>query len=59
VVLPVVFMLLYPESPVADGAAVVLFLAGVVADRLLFYCDFNPVNIRNTIKEHFANERER
>jgi Fe-S-cluster-containing dehydrogenase component len=58
-VLPVVFMLLYPESPVADGAAVVLFLAGVVADRLLFYCDFNPVNIRNTIKEHFANERER
>jgi len=57
-VLPVVFMLLYPESPVANGAAVVLFLAGVAADRLLFYCDFNPVNIRNTIKEHFANEYE-
>ncbi len=58
-VLPGVFMLLYPESPVADGAALVLFLAGVASDRLLFYCDFNPVNIRNTIKEHFANERER
>ncbi len=57
-VLPVVFMLLYPDTPVADGAALVLFLAGVVADRLLFYCDFNPVNIKNTIKEHFAKEWE-
>jgi Fe-S-cluster-containing dehydrogenase component/DMSO reductase anchor subunit len=55
-VLPVVFMLLYPDTPVADGVALALFLAGVAADRLLFYCDFNPVNIRNTIKEHFANE---
>ncbi len=57
--LPLVFMLLYPDTPVADGAALVLLLAGVVADRLLFYCDFHPVNIRNTIKEHFANESER
>jgi Fe-S-cluster-containing dehydrogenase component len=56
--LPVVFMLLYPDTPVADGAALALFLAGVAADRLLFYCDFNPVNIRNTIAEHFTNEYE-
>jgi len=58
-VLPVVFMLLYPESPVADGVALALFLAGVAADRLLFYIDFSPVNIQNTIKEHFANEYEK
>lgn len=57
--LPLVFMLLYPQSPVADGAALVLFLAGVAADRLLFYCDFNPVNIKNTIAEHFKNEYEK
>ena len=57
--LPVVFVLLYPESPVADGAALVFFLAGVAADRLLFYIDFNPVNIQNTIAAHFTNEYEK
>ena len=57
-VLPVVFLLLYPNSPAADGAALALFLAGVAADRLLFYCDFEPVNINNTIKVHFTHESE-
>lgn len=57
-VLPVVFMLLYPGSPAAEGAALILFIAGVAADRLLFYCDFKPVNIRDTIAENLRNEQE-
>ncbi len=57
--LPLVFLLIYPGTPFTDTAAVVLFLAGVVADRVLFYYDFKPVNIKETISEHFNTEYEK
>jgi DMSO reductase anchor subunit len=59
--LPLVFLLLYPGSPATDTIAMVLFLAGIAADRVLFYYDFNPVSIKDTISEHFnsAYEKER
>ncbi len=59
--LPVVFMLIYPGSPVTDIAALVIFITGMVADRLLFYCDFRPPGIRDTITENFGTvyEKER
>jgi len=57
--LPLVFLLIYPGTPFTDTAALVLFLAGVVADRLLFYYDFKPVNIKETISEHFKTEYEK
>jgi len=57
--LPVVFMLIYPGSPVTDIAALVLFLAGIVADRVLSFNDFIPINIKNTISEHFINKYEK
>ncbi|MCU0458197.1 MAG: 4Fe-4S binding protein [Bacteroidales bacterium] len=54
--LPLVFILIYPGNPVTDISAMVLFVAGLVADRLLFYIDFNPPHIRKTIREHFEKE---
>lgn len=57
--LPLVFLLIYPGTILTNTAALVLFLAGVAADRLLFYFDFNPVNIKETISEHFNTEYEK
>ena len=57
--LPVVFMLIYPDSKATDTAALVIFIAGLIADRLLFYCDFRPPNIKDTITEHFDKEYEK
>jgi len=57
--LPVVFMLIYPDSKVTDIAALMIFIAGMVADRLLFYIDFRPTNIKDTITEHFQSEYEK
>jgi hypothetical protein len=57
--LPLVFLLIYPGNPITNTAALVLFLAGVVADRVLFYYDFRPVNIKETISEHFKTEYEK
>jgi hypothetical protein len=57
--LPVVFLLIYPGNPLTDMFATVLFFAGLVADRLLFYIDFHPPNIKETIKEHFNTEYEK
>lgn len=54
--IPLVFVLIYPGNPLTDMAAIVLFFAGLVADRLLFYIDFSPPNIRDTIKEDFEKE---
>jgi Fe-S-cluster-containing dehydrogenase component len=56
--LPLVFMLIYPGNGATDIAAMVFFLAGLAADRLLFYIDFTSPKIRNTIKEHFKKECE-
>ena len=57
--LPVVFMMIYPGNPVTDIIALVLFITGLMADRLLFYCDFRPPGIKDTITEHFQKEYEK
>lgn len=57
--LPLVFMLIYPGNPATDIAALALFIAGMTADRLLFYLDFNPPDIKRSIKEHFKTEYEK
>ena len=57
--LPAVFLLTYPGTNVTDIAAMILFLAGVLADRALFFYDFNPVNIKDTINEHFIDTYEK
>jgi len=57
--LPVVFMLIYPDSLATDIAALVVFIAGMIADRLLFYCDFRPPNIKDTLAEHLVKEYEK
>ncbi len=59
--IPAVFLLLYPGNDITTIIAAVIFLTGIAADRALFYDDFNPVNIKETISEHFYNyyEKER
>jgi len=57
--LPLVFLLIYPGNPLTDLLATVLFFAGLLADRLLFYLDFNPPHINETIKDHFNTEYEK
>ncbi len=57
--LPLVFMLIYPRNPLTDIAALAFFIAGLTADRLLFYLDFNPQDIKKSIKEHFNAEYEK
>jgi hypothetical protein len=56
--LPLVFLLLYPGSKTTDIMAAIFFVAGVAADRALFYDDFNPLNIRKSISEDFYNKYE-
>jgi Fe-S-cluster-containing dehydrogenase component/DMSO reductase anchor subunit len=57
--LPAVFVLTYPGTTVTDAAAMILFIAGVVADRALFFYDFDPVNIKDTISDHFITTYEK
>ena len=57
--LPLVFVLIYPKNPAANIAALILFMAGMTADRLLFYIDFNPPDIKRSIKEHLKTEYEK
>jgi len=57
--LPLVFLLIYPGNPVTDLFATLLFFAVLVADRLLFYLDFNPPDIKETIRKHFNTEYEK
>jgi DMSO reductase anchor subunit/Pyruvate/2-oxoacid:ferredoxin oxidoreductase delta subunit len=55
---PAVFMLLYAGSRITTAVAAIFFLAGIIADRALFFDDFNPVNIKETISDHFNTEYE-
>jgi hypothetical protein len=57
--LPVVFIAYLSDSKVTDIAALMIFIAGMVADRLLFYFDFRPTNIKDTITELFQSEYEK
>jgi hypothetical protein len=45
-----------------DFFIVLIFITGELFDRILFYIDFNPLNINNLISENFnldRNEKER
>lgn len=57
--LPLVFLLLYPGSQVTDAAAAIFFFTGIVADRVLFYDDFYPMNIKESIQEDFKDTYEK
>lgn len=54
--LPVVLILMYLAREWATAAATVLFIAGLLADRVLYYDDFSPENIKDKISDHFYNE---
>jgi len=54
--LPVVLILMYLSRDWAAAAASVLFIAGLVADRALYYDDFRPENIKDNISDHFYEE---
>jgi Fe-S-cluster-containing dehydrogenase component/DMSO reductase anchor subunit len=56
--IPAVFMLLYPGSKITTAIAAIILMAGIAADRVLFFDDFSPVNIKETISEHFNTEYE-
>jgi hypothetical protein len=43
----------YPELPV-----ILIFLIGELLDRILFYIDFNPMNINHMINEQLNIERD-
>jgi Fe-S-cluster-containing dehydrogenase component/DMSO reductase anchor subunit len=59
VTIPLVLLLSYPRNYVTDVAAMVIFLAGLMADRALFFYDFSPVNIKDTLYEHFITTYEK
>jgi DMSO reductase anchor subunit/NAD-dependent dihydropyrimidine dehydrogenase PreA subunit len=59
ITLPLVFILIYPEHAMTDILALFFFIAGLAADRLLFYYDFMPPDTRRTISEHFLTEYEK
>jgi len=57
--IPAVFMLLYPGSKITTAVAFIILMAGIAADRALFIDDFSPVNIKETISDHFNTEYEK
>ena len=57
--IPAVLLLTYPGTGLTDTAAMILCLSGVVADRALFFYDFNPVNMKDTLTEHFTDTYEK
>jgi Fe-S-cluster-containing dehydrogenase component len=57
--LPLVFILLYPDTRLTSTIAAILFVAGIAADRALFIDDFDPVNIKEKIQEHLYYEYEK
>lgn len=57
--LPAAFLLLYPGSEAATIAAAIVSFTGVAADRLLFYDDFSPINIKDSILENFYDTYEK
>ena len=57
--IPAVFILLYPGSTITTAIALIVLMAGVAADRALFIDDFSPVNIKETISDHFNTEYEK
>ena len=56
--IPGVFLLLYADSKLTTAIALILLMAGIAADRILFFDDFSPVNINETISAHFNTNYE-
>jgi len=54
--LPAVLVLMYLTREWATTVASLLFIAGLVADRALYYDDFRPENIKDKISDHFYKE---
>jgi len=55
-VVPGLSLLLLNSNP---GISIIfIFLTGEFIDRILFYYDFNPLNINSLIKEHLKRERD-
>jgi hypothetical protein len=54
--LPLVLILMYLSSTWASAAASAVFIAGLIADRALYYDDFRPENIKDNISDHFYSE---
>jgi DMSO reductase anchor subunit len=59
VALPAVLILMYLGRDWATVAATALFVAGLIADRALYYDDFTPENIKDKISDHFYNNYEK
>lgn len=57
--IPAVFMLVYPGNEITTSVALIVLMAGIAADRALFIDDFSPVNIKETISDHFKSEYEK
>ncbi len=57
--IPAAFMLLYPGNKITTAVALAVLIAGIAADRALFIDDFSPVNIKETISDHFNSEYEK
>lgn len=57
--LPVTLMLLYAGNEPGYIGAMILMIAGIITDRLLFYAEFNPVNIKEKKEEIFYEEYEK
>jgi Fe-S-cluster-containing dehydrogenase component/DMSO reductase anchor subunit len=59
-ILPGLSLILHPSIP--DYFVIIIFLTGELFDRILFYIDFNPVNIKNLMPEQLNienNEKKR
>jgi hypothetical protein len=59
-ILPGLTLILHSAIP--DYFVIIIFLSGELSDRILFYIDFNPVNIKNLIHEQINienNEKKR
>jgi len=52
-IIPAISFILHNAHP--ENVIVIIFLTGELFDRILFYIDFNPVNIKSLIEEQLNN----
>lgn len=55
-IIPVMSLILHNSRP--ENVIIIIFLSGELFDRILFYIDFNPVNIKILIEEQLNIERD-
>jgi hypothetical protein len=51
-------MSLILHNSITENFIIIIFLTGELFDRILFYIDFNPVNINSLIEEQLNIERD-